>query len=123
MGRGRRDRVRGLLGAGAQDRLAVAVAAVFCRAPLWRRAGRGDADGAETNRSREGYRRHETTGKERLALSDRALWYPERRARRHGRIVRQEVALRNGMKTVIARSEATKQSSSYLRHWIASLRA
>jgi uncharacterized protein (DUF169 family) len=47
MGRGRRDRVRGFLGEGAQDRRAVAVAAVLCRAALWRRARRGDADGAQ----------------------------------------------------------------------------
>ena len=38
MGRGRRDRLRGFLGAGAQDRRAQPVAAVLCRAPLWRRA-------------------------------------------------------------------------------------
>jgi uncharacterized protein (DUF169 family) len=31
--------------------------------------------------------------KERFALSDRSLWYPKRRARRHGRLVRQEIGL------------------------------
>src|SRR6185369_15781133 len=38
MGRGRRDRVRGFLGAGAEDRRALTLAAVLCRTALWRRA-------------------------------------------------------------------------------------
>ena len=39
MGRGRRDRLRRLMGAGAQNRRAQPVAAVLCGAALWRRAG------------------------------------------------------------------------------------
>ena len=44
--------------------------------------------------SRQGDRRHEAAGQERPALSDRALWHPGRRARRHGRVVREEIRLR-----------------------------
>ena len=54
MGRGRRDRVRGFVGAGAEDRRAQPVAALLCRAPLWWRAGRGDADGAAAGASCQG---------------------------------------------------------------------
>ena len=54
-------------------------------------------------------------GEERLALSDRALWHSGRRARRHGRFVREEIGLRKREETVIARSEATKQSMLLLR--------
>ena len=42
------------MGAGAQDRRAQPVAAVLCGAALWRRAGRGDADGAVAGASRQG---------------------------------------------------------------------
>ena len=35
---------------------------------------------------------HEAARQERPALSDRALWNPERRARRHGRVLRQEIS-------------------------------
>ena len=45
-------------------------------------------------------------GEERPALSDRALWYPERRPRRHGRVLR----ARNKSRTAVIASEA-KQSS------------
>ncbi len=38
MGRGRRDRMRGFLGTRAEDRRAVTVAAMLCRAALWWRA-------------------------------------------------------------------------------------
>ena len=44
--------------------------------------------------SRQGDRRHEAACQERPALSDRALWYPGRRARRHGRVLREEIGLR-----------------------------
>ena len=69
MGRGRRNRLRRLLGPGAQDRRAQPVAAVLCRAPLWRRAGRGNADGAKTLASGQGHHRHEGAGQKRPALS------------------------------------------------------
>ena len=65
------------VGAGAQDRRAQPVAAVFRRAALWRRAGRGTADGAVAQPSRQGDRRHEGAGEKRSALSDRALWRPK----------------------------------------------
>src|SRR5580700_4145087 len=91
MGRGRRNGLCRFVGAGAEDRRTLAFAALFRRATLWRRAGRGDADGAEARATCQGDRRHEATRQKRLALSHRALWYPERRARRHGRIVWEEV--------------------------------
>ncbi len=105
------------LGAGAQDRRAQPVAAVLCGAALWRRAGRRDADGAVAWASRQGDHRHEGAFEKRSALSDRALRYSKRRARRHGRFL-QEIAARNGVETVIA-SEA-KQSIATREVWIAS---
>jgi hypothetical protein len=107
-----------VMGAGAQNRRALSVAAVLCRAPLWRRARRRDADGAAAGPSCQGDYRHEAVGQERLALSDRALWDPGRCACRDGRFLRQEIALRNGVETVIA-SEA-KQSMAAREVWIAS---
>ncbi len=68
------------------------VAAVLCRTALWRRARRGDADGAAAGASRQGHCRHEAAREKRPALSDRALWHPGRRPRRHGRFLRQEIA-------------------------------
>ncbi len=44
----------------------------------------------------------EAIGQERPALSDRALWHSGRRPGRDGRFLRQEIALRNGVETVIA---------------------
>src|SRR5258706_4813654 len=79
------------MGPGAQDRRAQPVAAVLCGAALWRRAGRGDADGAIAGAFGQSHHRHEGAGEERSALSDRTLWYSERRARRHGRFLRQEI--------------------------------
>ena len=78
-------------GRALEDRRAQPVAAVLCRAPLWWRAGRGDANGAAARASRQGDHGHEATGQERPALSDRALRHPGRRARRHGRVLRQEI--------------------------------
>ena len=57
--RGRGKRLRRLLGPGAGHRRAQPVAPVLCRAPLWRRARRGNADGAEASASAQGHRRHE----------------------------------------------------------------
>ena len=42
------------MGPGAEDRRAQPVAALLCRAALWRRAGRGDADGAAAGASGQG---------------------------------------------------------------------
>src|SRR5215470_15564260 len=84
MGRGRRNRLRGLLGTGAEDARAEPVAAVFCRAPLWWRARRGDANGAAAGASGQGDCGDEAACEKRPALSDRALWHPGRRARRDG---------------------------------------
>src|SRR5215471_7145698 len=89
--RGWGDRMRGFLGPRIEDRRAQPIAAVLCRAALWRGAGRGDVDGAATIPSRQSDFRHETACQKRAALSDRALWYPERCARRHERILREEV--------------------------------
>src|SRR5262249_2725772 len=90
MGRGRRDRVRGFLGPRAEDARAEPVAALFCRAPLWWRARRRDANGAATGPSGESDRGDETARKKRPALSDRAVWHPGRRARGDGRVVREQ---------------------------------
>jgi len=86
------------------------VAALLCGAALWWRTGRRDVDGAAAIVSRQGDHGHEGAIKERLALSDRSLWYPKRRARRNGRLLRQEkcVAL------------ATNASETRLRPRIAS---
>src|SRR5215470_788934 len=91
MGRGRRNRLRGLLGTGAEDARAEPVAAVLCRAPLWWRARRGDANGAAAGLSGEGDHGDEAACQERPALSDRTLWHPGRRARGNGRKLREEV--------------------------------
>ncbi len=90
--------MRRLVGAGAQDRRAQPVAALLCGAALWRRAGRRDADGVAAIVSGQGDHRHEGAVQERPALSNRAVWHPERRARRHGRLLRQEgcLALKSG---------------------------
>ena len=69
-------------------------------------------------RSGQGDRGDEATGQERPALSDRPLRHPGRRARRHGRVLRQEIdrpSLRGAL--------ATKQSTFSLPLWIASLRS
>ncbi len=65
----------------------------FAGAPLWRRARRGDADGAAAGLSGEGDRGHEAARQERPALSDRALRHPGRRARRHGGVLQEIAAL------------------------------
>ena len=67
------------------------VAALLCRAALWRRAGRGDADGAAAVHLAKAIVGMKAAGQERPALSDRALWHPERRPRRHERVLREEV--------------------------------
>jgi hypothetical protein len=92
MGRGRRNRVRRFLGTRAEDARAELVAALFCRAPLWWRAGRGDANGAAAGVSRQGDHGDEAACEKRSALSDRTLRHPGRRARGDGRVVREEVA-------------------------------
>jgi uncharacterized protein (DUF169 family) len=80
-----------------------------------------DADGAVAGASGKGDRRHEAACQKRPALSDRAVWYSGRRPRRHGGFLREEIATR----TVVARSEVTKQSTLPPRRdfWIASLRS
>src|SRR5215217_1565814 len=97
MGRGRRDSLRGLVGARAKNRRAQPLIALLCGAALWRGAGRRDADGAVTGASSQGDLRHEGVSQERPALSNRALWDPERCPRWHGRVLRQEM---NNMPTL-----------------------
>lgn len=55
------------------------------RAPLWRRAGRRDADGPAAGGSGPRHRRHDRPGAERLPLSLPAIRHPAGRARGDGR--------------------------------------
>ena len=73
----------------------------------------------------QGHRRHEAAGQERPALSDRALWHPGRRARRHGRVLRQEISRPSLRGAACARrvSDEAIHSVSVMRWWIASLRS
>lgn len=79
-------------GAGAGHRRAQPVLALLCRAPLRRRAGRGNADGAAAALPAHGDRGNEGLVGQWPALPDSAVWHPERRARRHGRELRAAAA-------------------------------
>ena len=51
-------------------------------------------------------------GEERPALPDRALWHPGRRARRDGRVLREEIGLRKQEETVIASQRAIARNGA-----------
>ena len=108
------------MGTGTENRRTLPVAAMLCRAALWRRAGRGDADGAAAAHLAKAI-----AGMKQLAKN--GLRYPIapygiQADVRAGMVF---PTRRNSVPTVIARSEATKQSTLSPRRdfWIASLRS